>query len=46
MFIQRINTHLRRYYHWEEMLYTTLYFIISISAVIGNGVVIIFLSKK
>uniref|UniRef100_A0A915D9L0 G-protein coupled receptors family 1 profile domain-containing protein n=1 Tax=Ditylenchus dipsaci TaxID=166011 RepID=A0A915D9L0_9BILA len=31
---------------WEEMLYTTLYFIISIFALVGNGVVILAVIRK
>ncbi|KAH7732127.1 Protein NPR-8 b, partial [Aphelenchoides avenae] len=45
-FFQRMNMHLRRYSDWEEMLYTTLYVIISLFALIGNGVVILAVIRK
>lgn len=30
---------LRRYSEWEEVIYTAIYMVISVLAVIGNGVV-------
>jgi neuropeptide Y receptor len=41
-----MNLHLRRYSEWEEMLYTTLYVIISLFALVGNGVVILAVIRK
>lgn len=38
MFLQ-LRVHLKRYSDWEEAVYTTVYAIISVLAVIGNGLV-------
>ncbi|KAI1732080.1 7 transmembrane receptor (rhodopsin family) domain-containing protein [Ditylenchus destructor] len=45
-FFLRMNAHLKRYYPWEEMLYTALYFAISFFALVGNGVVILAVIRK
>ncbi|CAJ0609267.1 unnamed protein product [Cylicocyclus nassatus] len=41
VFFYQLQTSLRRFNEWEEIVYTTIYVIISILAVIGNGLVII-----
>ncbi|CAD6189444.1 unnamed protein product [Caenorhabditis auriculariae] len=45
-FFQRLQTSLRRFNPWEEILYTTVYIIISVLAVIGNGLVILAVVRK
>ncbi|RCN31266.1 hypothetical protein ANCCAN_22948 [Ancylostoma caninum] len=40
VFFYQLQTSLRRFNEWEEIVYTTIYVIISILAVIGNGLVI------
>lgn len=41
-----MNTHLRPFSEWESTLYTTIYAIISIFALVGNGVVILAVIRK
>lgn len=41
-----MNVHLKRYNNIEEMLYTTLYILISLFAIIGNGVVILAVIRR
>uniref|UniRef100_A0A914V575 G-protein coupled receptors family 1 profile domain-containing protein n=1 Tax=Plectus sambesii TaxID=2011161 RepID=A0A914V575_9BILA len=45
MFLE-LRSHLKRYSDWEEAVYTTVYAIISILAVIGNGLVIFAILRK
>ncbi|KAK6760496.1 hypothetical protein RB195_021820 [Necator americanus] len=40
VFFYQLQTSLRRFNEWEEIVYTTIYVIISILALIGNGLVI------
>ncbi|VDM24143.1 unnamed protein product [Toxocara canis] len=45
-FFRSMNSFLRRYSEWEEIVYTAIYIIISVLAVIGNGVVILAVIRK
>ncbi|KAF7635885.1 G_PROTEIN_RECEP_F1_2 domain-containing protein [Meloidogyne graminicola] len=45
-FFHKLTSHLRRYYVWETALYTSFYVLISICAIIGNGLVIIAVVRK
>ncbi|CAB3399813.1 unnamed protein product [Caenorhabditis bovis] len=45
-FFSQLQTSLRRFNQWEEILYTTVYIIISVAAVIGNGLVILAVVRK
>ncbi|CAI5453958.1 unnamed protein product [Caenorhabditis angaria] len=45
-FFTSLQTSLRRFNQWEEILYTTVYIIISVAAVIGNGLVILAVVRK
>ncbi|KAJ1363714.1 hypothetical protein KIN20_023635 [Parelaphostrongylus tenuis] len=41
MFFDQLQTFLRRFNEWEQIVYTSVYVIISILALIGNGLVIL-----
>ncbi|VDM58697.1 unnamed protein product [Angiostrongylus costaricensis] len=41
MFFEQLQTFLRRFNEWEQIAYTSVYVIISILALIGNGLVIL-----
>ncbi|KAE9413498.1 hypothetical protein Angca_006916, partial [Angiostrongylus cantonensis] len=41
MFFEQLQTFLRRFNEWEQIVYTSIYVIISILALIGNGLVIL-----
>ncbi|PIC19062.1 hypothetical protein B9Z55_024738 [Caenorhabditis nigoni] len=45
-FFSQLQGSLRRFSSWEEVLYTTVYIIISVTAVIGNGLVILAVIRK
>uniref|UniRef100_A0A8R1HZ18 G_PROTEIN_RECEP_F1_2 domain-containing protein n=1 Tax=Caenorhabditis japonica TaxID=281687 RepID=A0A8R1HZ18_CAEJA len=45
-FFYQLQASLRRFSPWEEVLYTTVYIIISVAAVIGNGLVILAVVRK
>ncbi|KAF1748292.1 hypothetical protein GCK72_024759 [Caenorhabditis remanei] len=45
-FFYQLQASLRRFSQWEEVLYTTVYIVISIAAVIGNGLVILAVIRK
>uniref|UniRef100_A0A914YRU1 G-protein coupled receptors family 1 profile domain-containing protein n=1 Tax=Panagrolaimus superbus TaxID=310955 RepID=A0A914YRU1_9BILA len=45
-FFNEMNIHLRPFSEWESTLYTTIYAIISIFAIVGNGVVILAVIRK
>uniref|UniRef100_A0A1I7TWH6 G_PROTEIN_RECEP_F1_2 domain-containing protein n=2 Tax=Caenorhabditis tropicalis TaxID=1561998 RepID=A0A1I7TWH6_9PELO len=45
-FFYQLQASLRRFSQWEEVLYTTVYIIISVAAVIGNGLVILAVVRK
>lgn len=45
-FFYQLQASLRRFSPWEEILYTTVYIIISVAAVIGNGLVILAVVRK
>ncbi|KAE9553873.1 hypothetical protein FO519_002914 [Halicephalobus sp. NKZ332] len=45
-FFNEMNLHLRKFSEWESTLYTIIYVIISLFALIGNGVVILAVIRK
>ncbi|CAK5088967.1 unnamed protein product [Meloidogyne enterolobii] len=45
-FFHKLTAHLRRYYIWETAVYTSFYVLISICAIIGNGLVILAVVRK
>ncbi|CCD63510.1 putative G-protein coupled receptor npr-8 [Caenorhabditis elegans] len=45
-FFYQLQTSLRRFTPYEEIIYTTVYIIISVAAVIGNGLVIMAVVRK
>ncbi|EGT53026.1 hypothetical protein CAEBREN_09467 [Caenorhabditis brenneri] len=45
-FFYQLQASLRRFSQWEEIVYTLIYIAISVSAVIGNGLVILAVVRK
>src|SRR4051812_23062654 len=42
----RMSAQLQRYYGWEELLYTGLYVLTSLLAIVGNGIVVLAVARN